>query len=84
MSLLSWNCRGLGNLQAVQDLCWLVKDKRPTLIFLMETKLPSHSLEIIKVKTGYGSIFVVDSVGRSGGLALMWSDKTRVEIQNYS
>jgi hypothetical protein len=41
-------------------------------------------MEIIKVKTGYRSIFVVDNVGKSGGLALMWSDETRVEIQNYS
>jgi hypothetical protein len=62
----------------------LVKDKRPTLVFLTETKLPSHHMEIIKVKTGYRSIFVVDNVGKSGGLALMWSDETRVEIQNYS
>jgi hypothetical protein len=84
MSLLSWNYRGLGNLQVVRDLCRLVKDKRPNLVFLMETKLPSHHMETIKVKTGYRSIFVMDNVGRRGGLALMWSEEIRVEIQNYS
>jgi hypothetical protein len=84
MSLLSWNCRGLGNLQAVRDLCRLVKDKKPNLVFLMETKLPSHRMEAIKFKIGYASNFVVDNVGRSGGLALIWSEEVRVDIQNFS
>jgi hypothetical protein len=50
----------------------------------METKLPSHRMEAIKFKTSYASIFVVDNVGRSGGLALMWSDEVRVDIKNFS
>jgi hypothetical protein len=29
-------------------------------------------------------MFVVDCVGKSGGLALLWSDETNVEVQNYS
>jgi hypothetical protein len=38
MNLLSWNCRGLGNPQAVRDLCQLTKEKKLTILFLMETK----------------------------------------------
>lgn len=38
MSILSWNCRGLGNPRSVRDLHLLVKEKRPNLLFLMEQK----------------------------------------------
>jgi exonuclease III len=84
MSILSWNCRGLGNLPTVRDLCRLVKEKRPKLVFLMETKLRSYRVEGIKIRMGFRNVFVVDCVGKSGGLALMWSDDIQVDIQNYS
>jgi hypothetical protein len=84
MSILCWNCRGLGNPRAVRDLCRLVKDKKPNLVFLIETKLRTAKLEKIRIRTGFNSAFGVDSVGRSGGLALLWSEDSRVEIQNYS
>lgn len=45
------------------------------MVFLMETKLRAHRFDKIKTKLGFGSIFVVDSVGRSGGLALMCNDE---------
>jgi hypothetical protein len=84
MNLLSWNCRGLGNPQAVRDLCQLTKEKKPTILFLMETKCHRNKMEFVRVKLGFECLFVVDSVGRSGGLALLWNDKELVEIQNYS
>jgi hypothetical protein len=62
----------------------MVKKKKPKMVFLMETKSSSHCMEIIRPRTGFESVFVVESVGRSGGLALMWSSYTNVEIQNYS
>jgi exonuclease III len=70
MSLLSWNCRGLGSPRTVKDLCQLVKEKKPNMVFLMETKLRSASFDSIKAKLGFSCVFVVDSKGRSGGLAL--------------
>jgi exonuclease III len=84
MSILSWNCWGLGNHRSVRDLCRLVKEKRPSLVFLMETKMLSKCLEKIRVKIGFRNVFGVDSVGRSGGLALFWNDSLSVEIQNFS
>jgi exonuclease III len=84
MNLLSWNCRGLGNPQAVRDLCQLTKEKKPTILFLMETKCHRNKMEFVRVKLGFACMFVVDSVGRSGGLALLWHDTNLVEIQNYS
>ena len=39
MSILCWNCRGLGNWQIVQELGDLVLAQDPTVVFLAETWL---------------------------------------------
>jgi hypothetical protein len=54
------------------------------MVFLMETKLRNHKMESVKNKTGYNGMFVVDCIGRSGRLALLWRDDIDVEIHNYS
>jgi endonuclease/exonuclease/phosphatase family metal-dependent hydrolase len=84
MSLISWNCRGLGNLRTVRDLYQLVKEKRPNFLFLMETKRNKIKMEVIRSQLGYAGMFVVDPVGKSGGLALLWRVVEEIEIQNYS
>ncbi|XP_059431636.1 uncharacterized protein LOC132165159 [Corylus avellana] len=84
MNIISWNCRGLGNLRTVHDLCRMVKEKRPSMVFLMETKLRKVKMEVIRYKLGFSNLFVVDCVGKSGGLALLWGDDVVVDIQNYS
>jgi hypothetical protein len=84
MSIVSWNCRGLGNLWTVQKLHRLVKEKKPNIVFLMETKLRSNKMERVRVQLGFEHMFVVDSVGKRGGLALFWTVDAGVEIQNYS
>jgi hypothetical protein len=62
----------------------MAKEKKPNLVFLMETKCQAPRVEFLKVKMGYANVFVVDSVGQSGGLALFWDEEYRVDIQNYS
>lgn len=84
MNLLSWNCRGLGTPRIVRDLCQLVRENKPKLVLLMETKMSNKKIAFLKIKTGFENIFAVDSMGRSGGLALLWRDDILVEIQNYS
>jgi len=84
MIVLSWNCRGLGNPRAVRSLCFLVKEKRPDLVFLMETKLNKKRDESIRCKLGFDQCFVVECIGKSGGLMLLWRNQNGVEIQNYS
>ena len=82
MRILSWNCWGLGNPWTVRDLCRLVKEKKPKMVFLMETILPSHRLEKIRVNLGFNHVFGVDCVGRRG-LALLWSANYNVEMLKY-
>jgi hypothetical protein len=84
MTLLSWNCRGLGSPQAVRDLCQLAKENRARILFLMETKCSKVRIEMVRVKLGFTGAFTVDPVGRSGGLALLWKEEQEVEIQNFS
>jgi hypothetical protein len=84
MSLISWNCRGLGNPQTVRDLSQMVKEKKPCFLFLMETISNKRRMEWIRVKLGFASVFAVDPMGKSGGITLLWREGKDLEIQNFS
>jgi hypothetical protein len=62
----------------------MVKEKKPTVVFIMETKLHDKNLDFLRIKLGMQNMFIVDSVGKSGGLILLWQDNFNVEIQNFS
>jgi exonuclease III len=80
MTLLSWNCRGLGSPRAVRDLCQLAKENKAHILFLMETKCSKARVEVVRVKLGFAGAFTVDHVGRNGGLALLWKEEGELEI----
>ena len=61
-----------------------MKEKKPDLVFLMETKLQACRIEIVPRCIGFGNVFVVDNIGKSGSLAFFWNSEVNVEIQNYS
>jgi hypothetical protein len=87
MNLICWNYQGLWNPRTVKDLCFLVNDKRPGLVFQKETKLASNKMAFIRQKVGLKNMFVVDSVGQSGGLALLWSEclsRFKIIVANIS
>jgi hypothetical protein len=67
MIILSWNCRGLGNLRTVRDLRLMVKEKKVTLLFLMETKVRNKAMQCLRVSLGFDGLLTVDPVGKSGG-----------------
>ena len=41
-------------------------------------------MERVKYILGYSNGLIVPSIGRSGGLALLWSSDTNLEIKSYS
>ncbi|XP_042974710.1 uncharacterized protein LOC122306347 [Carya illinoinensis] len=84
MKHLSWNCRGLGNPRAVHDLCLLVREKKPNLVFLIETKLRTSKFDSIKRKLGFDCCFAVEPLRKKGGLAMLWKKEYAVELVNYS
>jgi hypothetical protein len=76
MNLISWNRWRLGNPRTIHNLCQMVKDKRPSILFLMETKLWSDKISFLRGKFRFDYVFLVDCVGQNGGLAMFW----RVEV----
>lgn len=49
----------------------MVKEKKPKLVFLMEIMIKTRRVEGLKKKLEIEGCFVVDPVGRRGGLALL-------------
>ncbi|XP_020412490.1 uncharacterized protein LOC18793550 [Prunus persica] len=84
MSLLSWNCRGLGNPRTVQDLRRLVVAKDPMVVFLCETRCKQRNFNSIKEQLGFDYCFVVDAIGLSGGLCLFWKSELNLAIRSSS
>ncbi|XP_042969166.1 uncharacterized protein LOC122301869 [Carya illinoinensis] len=84
MSILVWNCRGLGNPQTVRVLRQLAKDKILSLVFLVETKCNCRRMDMIRRKLRFDNCLAVDSVGLRGGIALLWKTDWNVEIISYS
>jgi len=62
----------------------MVREKRPHLVFLMETKMTQRKAEVVQIKLGFENYFLVDCIGKSGGLMLLWKNSIMVEIQNFS
>jgi hypothetical protein len=62
----------------------MVKERRPTFVFLMETISSKQYMEVICKKIGFDRVFVVNPIGRSGGLAFLWNSESTVEVFNYS
>lgn len=83
MKLLSWNCRGLGHPQTIQDLQDFVKKERPDFVFLSETKCNTRKIELSKMMFGLCGV-AVESQENSGGLALFWQKDLNVVLQSFS
>jgi exonuclease III len=84
MSILSWNCQGLGNPWIVKNLHDLVKENKPTILFLMETRMKENEIDQVRRRIGFTYAFVVPSRRRKGGLAMLWNASDDIEIKNYS
>ena len=82
MSLLAWNCRGLGSAPAVRSLTDVVKFLDPVLVFLSETKASLNRIKGIQRKLNFTQGITVPSDGRSGGLAMLWKEGTDVSFKS--
>jgi hypothetical protein len=61
-----------------------VKEKKPSIVFLIETLCSTKYMEHVRSCLGFESLFVVEPMGRSEGLALLWMDTQPLDIFNYS
>ncbi|KAB2601289.1 hypothetical protein D8674_002294 [Pyrus ussuriensis x Pyrus communis] len=64
----------------VRALKGLIRKKRPSMIFLSETKMKDHRILGVRRRLGYVHGFDVPPVGSSGGLSLWWEDNLEVNI----
>ncbi|KAL0411141.1 UNVERIFIED_CONTAM: putative mitochondrial protein [Sesamum latifolium] len=83
MSILCWNCQGVGGPWTVRGLGEYIKTHHPSLVFLAETKCKSSRIELLKRKWNMFG-YSVDSIGKSGGLALLWEKSVSVQLQSFS
>ncbi|CAM8967066.1 unnamed protein product [Rhodiola kirilowii] len=84
MRMFSWNCRGLGRPRTVRTLVDAIRTHRPQIVCLIETKKEKADWNFIKWKLGFCNCFVVDSRGKAGGLAVLWSKEVDINVKSYS
>ena len=74
MKLTSWNLRGLNSPGKHRMIKNMVKQEKPQIFFMQETKCNSSALGNILSKAWPGCQSVaVDASGASGGLAIAWN-----------
>lgn len=84
MSIIAWNARGLGDLQAFDKLRIMVRTFSPGLVFISETKLNGRKAGLVKARLGFDGGIHVDSIGRSGGLILLWRKEWEVSMKSMT
>lgn len=84
MSLLSWNCRGLGKLSARKRLQRLISQFKPSIFFLQETKISSSKCCSLGSSFMFKNFFAVDPIGLKGGLLLCWDDDVKLTVISSS
>ncbi|KAL0405816.1 UNVERIFIED_CONTAM: putative ribonuclease H protein [Sesamum latifolium] len=83
MTALAWNYRGLGATSIVHKLGEYIREVRPLIVFLSETKCGQNKFVRVRKRLDMFGISV-PSRGKSGGLALLWDKSIVVQLRSYS
>ena len=84
MSIIVWNCHGLGNLQTGKKLEVMIRAKDPSIMFLAETWADEARPQEIKCKIEFDNLFFVERNNRGGSLALYWRNSIDVHVDTFS
>ena len=72
MKILAWNCRGLGNQRAVQELVDIVQIQDPMIVFLSKTWSSKEHMKWVRDRILFDVCFILPNDDRGGRLALLW------------
>ena len=75
MSLLVWNCRGLGNPRTEDQLA---------VVFIAKTWTDKARLERVQRKIQFKNMFESPRKDKAGGLALFWKEDFPLDIETFS
>ena len=84
MSILAWNCRGLGSPPVVRILIDEEKSKNPILVFLVETKASSSRMKGFMRKLEMTQGINVPRDSKSGELAMIWKEGADIRFKSCS
>ena len=68
----------------MEVLSYLVREKAPEVLFMMETKRTVDEMKWIQNEIHFGAMLAVPCLGRRGGLAMLWKDEVDLNIQTYN
>lgn len=79
MSVIAWNCRGMGSTLVVRTLIDEVRPRDPLLVFLAETKASTSRIKGIQAKLNFTQGIVVpsDGYGRKAQMLNLKAVRTR-------
>jgi hypothetical protein len=79
MKILAWNCRGLARGPTIRALRALIRNHRPNILFLSETKVSSSHFQPSLFGLGFSAWLEVPPSGFQGGLYLAWKQGVDIE-----
>lgn len=72
MSVISWNCQGIGNRETSRIVKTLISTHRPDILVLLEPKISGDKANKVCRELNFDDWVRVESVGYSGGVWLFW------------
>jgi len=74
MRILSWNIQGLKKSQAIPKALFLIKCKKPNILFLIETMTNAENSHKLLPQLGFDHYEFICPDNHSGGLAVLWNN----------
>jgi exonuclease III len=63
MSIMDFNCHGVGGVVTVRGLCQLARQEQPDFMCIVETQVSKDRVEALPVTLGYDRCFTLKSRG---------------------
>lgn len=82
-SLMAWNCRGAGSHLSHIHLLEMLRNHKPDVLALLETRVSSHSAKRIVDNSHFTDVLAVEARGFADRIWLLW-DRTSVTIEEIS